>query len=308
MTPKTPIQVINDWPGSVDRGERKVPTKLVYNADGTLSSWGFMCADDDEPASGKIQREFFKIFIDKETLDAAQQQGLSRVPRDTAEARVFLTDYLRQVYAHIKESIELQLGRRSGWADLAVKFLFSVPTTWTSMSLINIFKGVVRDAGFGIEGRLHEAFVDLTEAEAASIATLKTSAISFNPGDLFLVVDAGGGTTDLALMKVTSTDPRAPRMSQAAAVRGIGIGSSLIDRAFVRLVKQRLLQHPDAQDKLPSDLATVMASGHHFKTIKHKFGEKVWMQDTFKMPMQGVSFDFNHKGLRVENGRMLFDK
>lgn len=45
-TPKTPIQVINDWPGSGDRGERKVPTTLIYNTDGSLASWGFMCDDE----------------------------------------------------------------------------------------------------------------------------------------------------------------------------------------------------------------------------------------------------------------------
>lgn len=311
MTPKTPIQVINDWPGSGDRGERKVPTKLVYNADGSLSSWGFMCSDDDEsPGSGKTRREFFKIFIEQATLDAAQHQGISSAPRDTAEARRFMTDYLQQIYSHVKETVEMQLGRRQsgGWREMAVTFLFSVPTTWTSMSLINIFKGVVRDAGFGMEGRLHSAFVDLTEAEAASVATLKTSAIKFNKGSLFLAVDAGGGTTDLALMRITSTDTAAPQMSQAAAVRGVGIGSTLIDRAFVRLVNQRLAANPGTQDSLPADLAMAMSRSHHFKTVKHKFGEKVHERKVFKIPIEGVAFDFDHPGLGVERGRMLFTK
>ncbi|KAH6871409.1 hypothetical protein B0T10DRAFT_260960 [Thelonectria olida] len=310
MTPKTPIQVINDWPGSGDRGERKVPTKLVYNADGSLSSWGFMCSDDDEPGSRKTRCELFKLFIDGDTLSAAHQQGLSSAPRDAAEAQRFLADYLRQIYNHIRESIEVQLGKRhtGGWKDMAVTFLFSVPTTWNNMAIINTFKGIVRDAGFGIGGPHHTVLVDLTEAEAAAVATLKTSAVSFNVGSLFLTVDAGGGTTDLALMRITSADTAFPQMSQVSAVRGIGIGSSLIDRAFVRLVTQRLAANPDAQDRLPADLAAVMARNHHFKTVKHKFGEKVYMQQTFKVQMEGVAYDFNHAGLRVEGGRMLFTK
>jgi hypothetical protein len=176
------------------------------------------------------------------------------------------------------------------------------------MAIINAFKGIVRDAGFGIQGPRHSVLVDLTEAEAAAVATLKTSAINFSVGSLFLTVDAGGGTTDLALMRITSTDAAFPQMSQVAAVRGIGIGSSLIDRAFVRLVTQRLAANPDAQDRLPADLAVVMARNHHFKTVKHKFGEKVYMQQTFKVQMEGVAYDFNHAGLRVEGGRMLFTK
>ncbi|VUC31020.1 unnamed protein product [Clonostachys rosea] len=311
MTPQRPIQVINDWPGSGDRGERKVPTTLVYNADGTLSTWGFACADDDDPIHGKTRREFFKIFLDEDTLEAAQQQGLSSVPRSTAEARGFLTDYLKQVYSHIKESIETQLGKRQqpgGWEPMSVSFLFSVPTTWTKMGVINTFKSIVRDAGYGTEGPRHVAQVDLTEAEAASIATLKTSAIEFQPGNLFLTVDAGGGTTDLALMRVTSGDSVFPQMSQVAAVQGIGIGSSLIDRAFVRLVSQRLAAYPEVQSSLPSDCPARMARSHHFKTVKHKFGEKVYMQQVFKIQMEGVSFDFSHPGAGIEAGRMLFTK
>uniref|UniRef100_A0A0B7KIY5 Hsp70 family chaperone n=1 Tax=Bionectria ochroleuca TaxID=29856 RepID=A0A0B7KIY5_BIOOC len=294
MTPQRPIQVINDWPGSGDRGERKVPTTLVYNADGTLSTWGFACADDDDP-----------------TPAGTQQQGLSSVPRSTAEARGFLTDYLKQVYSHIKESIETQLGRRQqagGWEPMSVSFLFSVPTTWTKMGVINTFKSIVRDAGYGTEGPRHVAQVDLTEAEAASIATLKTSAIEFQPGNLFLTVDAGGGTTDLALMRVTSGDSVFPQMSQVAAVQGIGIGSSLIDRAFVRLVSQRLAACPEVQSSLPGDCPARMARSHHFKTVKHKFGEKVYMQQVFKIQMEGVSFDFSHPGAGIEAGRMLFTK
>ncbi|KID83298.1 Hsp70 family chaperone [Metarhizium guizhouense ARSEF 977] len=310
-TPRTPIQVVNDWPGSGDRAERKVPTTIVYNADGTLSSWGFMCADDEgvdqEESSGKLRREFFKIFIDSANLAAAQ--SLSKAPKTIDEAEKFSTDYLRQVYAHIKETIEMQIGRRQvtgGWSDLMVVFLFSVPTTWTRMETINTFKGIIRNAGFGVEGPMHSALVDLTEAEAAAVATLKTSAINFNTGSLFLTVDAGGGTTDLCLMRVKSTDPKFPQMTQISAVNGVGIGSTLIDRAFVRLVDQRLNAWPEVRNQLPANFAVRMSKSHHFRTLKHKFGEKVYMQPLFKIPMDGVSHNFNHSGLGVENGRLVF--
>jgi hypothetical protein len=308
MTPRTPIQVINDWPGSGDRGERKVPTTLIYNVDGTLSSWGFMCDDDDETLPGKKRRDFFKIFIDEETLAAAQERGFSNLPKSTKEAQLFATDYLHQIYLHVKETIEMQIGKRhfGGWANMAVVFLFSVPTTWTRMEIINIFKGIIRDAGFGVEGPKHMAQIDLTEAEAAAVATLKTSAIAFNQGSLFLTVDAGGGTTDLALMRVTSSDINFPQMAQISAVKGVGIGSTLIDRAFVRLIIERLAGNPDIQRQLPSDLAVRLSKSHSFKILKHKFGEKVYMQPVFRIQMEGVSHNLSHAGLGVENGRMLF--
>ncbi|KAI1039838.1 hypothetical protein LB505_004693 [Fusarium chuoi] len=80
-----------------------------------------MCADDDHDTS-KTRRDFFKIFLDPETLDAAQHQGLSNVPQSTAQARQFVTDYLKQIYAHIKDSIEMRMGIKhvGGWDRMAV--------------------------------------------------------------------------------------------------------------------------------------------------------------------------------------------
>lgn len=313
MTPRTPIQIINDWPGSGDRGERKVPTTLIYNADGTISSWGFMCEDDDlgyPVQTGKTRREFFKIFLDENTLLSAQKHGLSNAPRSTAEAQQFVTDYLRKIYEHIKETIEMQIGRRYtgvGWDDMAVEFIFSVPTTWTSQDIINKFKMIVRDAGFAAEARRrHTAIVDLTEAEAAAVATVKNSAVEFRMGDMFLSVDAGGGTTDLALMQLVSTDPVFPQMSQITSVRGVGIGATLIDRAFMALVQARLGRVPQVQALLPPDYPATMARSHHFKIVKHKFGERAYTQQIYRIQMEGVSHEFSNSDIGVENGRMIF--
>ncbi|KAM0427272.1 hypothetical protein ACHAPT_007705 [Fusarium lateritium] len=301
-----PVQIVSDWPGSDDRGDRKVPTTLIYNADGSISSWGFMCADDDDTTPTKTRRDFFKIFLDPDMLAGAHQQGLSNAPRSVDEARQFVSDYLRKVYAHLKDSIEMRMGIKhvGGWKSMAVTFLFSVPTTWTSMAITNVFKGAIHDAGFGIEGPRHSALVDLTESEAAAVATLKTGTINLRTNNIFLTVDAGGGTTDLALMRVTSTDANFPQMAPVAAVSGVGVGSSLIDRAFARLVAQRLAANPDF--KLPADFAARMARSPGFKSVKHKFGERVYMQQVYRILMEGVGYDVSHAGLQVENGRMLF--
>ncbi|KAF5027453.1 hypothetical protein F66182_443 [Fusarium sp. NRRL 66182] len=291
--------IVNDWPGSDDRGDRKVPTTTVYSADGSISSWGFMCADDDNDP-GKTRRDFFKIFLDPDTLEAAQHQGLNNVPRSTAEARQFVADYLRRVYAHVKDSIEIRMGIKhtGGWGAMAVLFLFSAPTTWTSMAVINTFKGAIHDAGFGTESPRHSALVDLTESEAAAVATLKTGAVNLKANSVFMTVDAGGGTTDLALMRVSSADANFPQLSQVAAVSGVGVGSSLIDRAFARLVSQRMAANPDF--RLPADFAARMARSPGFKSVKHKFGEKVYMQQVYKIVMEGVGYDASLFKIRSE--------
>ncbi|KUI68783.1 hypothetical protein VM1G_04426 [Cytospora mali] len=306
---QSPIQVIYNWPGCSTRNEQKVHTCLVYGQDETKpSSWGFLCEDDEDP--GRTRREFFKIFLDKMNLLEAQIKGLQGAPESVAQAQQFVTDYLSEVYVHVKSTIEHQtgIGPYTGWKDLAVEFVFSVPTTWRSLEIINAFKAAIRDAGFGIEGPRHTSTVELTESEAAAVATIKSTTISFERDDIFLSVDAGGGTTDFALMQVVEANEPFPTLKQLTQVDGVGIGSTLIDRAFLELVEDRIFPFAELVDQLPPDGIERLARNEKFRTAKHKFGERVYSSPVYKLPMEGVGFNFYHEGAGIESGRFLLRK
>lgn len=305
---QSPIQVIHNWPGCSTRNEQKVHTCLVYGKDKTLSSWGFLCEDDDETDAQR--REFFKIFLDKMNLLEAQIKGLQGAPESVEQAQKFVADYLREVYTHVKSTIEHQtgIGPFTGWKDLAVEFVFSVPTTWRSFEVINTFKAAVKDAGFGTEGPSHTSTVELTESEAAAVATLKSTAINFEKDDIFLTVDAGGGTTDFALMQVMDAREPFPTLKQLTQVDGVGIGSTLIDRAFLELVEDRIFPFSDLAEQLPPDCIEKLVRSEKFKTTKHKFGEKVYNASVYRMPMEGMGFKFNHEGAGIESGRFKVTK
>ncbi|ORY68543.1 Hsp70 family chaperone [Pseudomassariella vexata] len=301
---QSPLQVLHNWPGGSSKNEQKVHTCLIYNPDGSLSSWGFLCEDDD--LTDKQRREFFKIFLDNQTLDAAHHQGISQAPGSVHEAQKLVGDYLRQVYLHVKSTVELHTGiGHVGWQNLAVEFVFSVPTTWRSQDTINNFKDTIRSAGFGVEGPRHTATVELTESEAAAVGTIKNSTVDFQTGDIFLSVDAGGGTTDFALMQVVEAREPFPLLAQINQVEGIGIGSTLIDQAFVSLVNSRLSQFPELVHQLPPDCAERLVRSERFRTTKHKFGERVYESSTYKLPLDGVPFNFTHAGARIELGRIV---
>lgn len=300
------MQVIYNWPGCSTRNEQKVHTCLIYGKNQKKpSSWGFLCEDSEEPDAQR--REFFKIFLDKMNLLEAQIKGLQGAPESIEQAQQFVTDYLHQVYVHVKSTIEHQtgVGPFTGWNDLAVEFIFSVPTTWRSLEVINIFKAAIKDAGFGTEGPKHTAAVELTESEAAAVATIKSTTISFEKDDIFLTVDAGGGTTDFALMQVVDAREPFPALKQLTQVDGVGIGSTLIDRAFLELVEDRIFPYSDLAEQLPPDCIENLVRSDKFKTTKHKFGEKVYSAATYKLPMEGMGFKFNHKGAGIESGRFL---
>ncbi|KAI6087243.1 hypothetical protein F4821DRAFT_236722 [Hypoxylon rubiginosum] len=309
---QSPIQIIHNWPGSSTKNEQKVHTCLIYNDDDSLSSWGYQCEDDDvgfSPSEKKQKREFFKIFLDRQTLVDAHRQGIHQAPESVAAAQTLVSDYLREIYAHVRATVELHTGiERVGWRELAVEFLFSVPTTWRSQEVVNAFKRCIADAGFGAEGARHTAAVDLTESEAAAVGTIKNSTVAFRAGDIFLSVDAGGGTTDFALMQVVEAREPFPRLSQINQVDGIGIGSTLIDRAFVSLINNRISQFPDLVERLPPDCAERLARSERFRTTKHKFGEGVYQSTCYKLPLDGVPFDLTHPGAQIQGGRIVLSR
>ncbi|KAI1078464.1 hypothetical protein F5B20DRAFT_230324 [Whalleya microplaca] len=111
---QSPIQVIHNWPGGSSKNEQKVHTCLVYNDNATLSSWGYLCEDDD--LLEKQKREFFKIFLDKQTLEDAHRQGIGQAPASILDAQRLVSDFLREVYSHIKSTVELHTGiSHIGW-------------------------------------------------------------------------------------------------------------------------------------------------------------------------------------------------
>lgn len=237
----------------------------------------------------------------------AQIKGLEGAPESVIQAQRLVTDYLRQVYAHVKSTIEHQtgIGPFTGWKDWAVEFIFSVPTTWRSLEVVNTFKAAIKEAGFGTEGPHHTSTVELTESEAAAVATIKSTAIVFEKDDIFLTVDAGGGTTDFALMQVVEAREPFPTLKQLTQVDGVGIGSMLIDRAFLDLVEDRIFPYKDLADQLPPDCIEKLVRSDKFRTTKHKFGENIYNTPVYRLPMEGLGFKFKHEGARIDSGRFL---
>ena len=116
--------------------------------------------------------------------------------------------------------------------------------------------------------------------------------------------------SSLGLLEIIDGNRERPALKQVAAVKGIGIGSTMIDRAFEILIQRRLDEHEDP--RIPDDLAYRIARGSSFLSIKHNFGTKAATQAVYKLPLDrlglGITSDFSHPGLRIEGGKMQFTK
>jgi hypothetical protein len=215
--------MIQCWPGGPANGlADKVDTVLAYDKrSGHLATWGFT-ADANNP-DFRIE-ENFKQFLDPEYRD--------RHPKAPSleNARQWYVDYLASIYQSISRYFGDTIPR---WNAMRVEFVFSVPTTWKDPGMIEIMRQLIRVAGFG-QNPQHRNEISLTDAEAAGVRAAKGL---YEKGTVFLMCDAGGGTTDINTLKVTSTEIGHIELEPLSYVEGVAIGSILIDSHVQNFLK-----------------------------------------------------------------------
>ena len=288
-----------------------MPTVVVYPTDSEdPSSWGFLSETVVETAAeNKEYKEWFKTCLDPEKLRQKQLEDPEGAPESLQEVEKWYGDYLRKMYEYLAFKLG---GELSGvdWKAARLEFIFSVPTTWAPVPTVENFKRIAKDAGFGSHAK-HTLTVGLTEAEAAAVHVSTEAPGIFREGDVLLVCDAGGGTTDLSVLRVTGTINQAINLQQMDVVFGATIGSAAIDYEFERLVMQRLsLGH--STNPLPVDPADAgweMMKSRDFQAIKCEYGAP---DDTplFSIVIPRVPHTYNNSDpeVRIRNGEMTFDR
>lgn len=285
----------------------KVPTVVCYR-NGIFSSWGFETRQEDFSDPEVDVAEWFKVYLDRKEYRDADNDSWPRSHEDVKRA---YRDFLQQLYMCIKQELQSAVLRGKSWEDASVEFIFSVPTTWTAIGLTNAFESLIRRSGFGSEGRGHKVVIGLTEAEAAAVHTFATEKATYSDGDIVLVVDAGGGTTDLALLKAHRQGSGQLALKALDSVRGLELGSVEIDVAFEDLVLDRLQSvayelglSPQACEKAARKMAR-----ESFRPHKENFGSDMsdrQMNKRIDIPGVSDSVSIPHAGIR--SGGMMITK
>lgn len=243
------IGQVQRWPGAGHRNDNKVPTRLVYpNGTDRPSCWGFD-AEDYEQDDNVVIQEWFKTLLDPRAIEKHNKDNPDDT-RDLEQVQHWVRDFLTRLYDCIEVFLTGKLPDFE-WTTAKIEFLFSMPTTWSPV-VVESFRGIIGQAGFG--GSLnahHTVTMSLTEAEAAAVYTSTDAPNLFKSGEVILVCDAGGGTTDLSALQVTETMVESlslKQLKQVDVVYGANVGSAGIDAEFMKLVRQRLV----AADKIES--------------------------------------------------------
>jgi hypothetical protein len=310
---------VQKWPGRYQANENKVPTVLVYPSPTPLptpaspyypspSSWGFLSETiSEQTATDKDYKEWFKTSLDPDKLRLKQIRDPDDAARNMQEVERWYEDYLSRMY----EYLALKLGdelKYKNWATARLEFHFSVPTTWPVNPTVENFKRIVRLAGFGCHAT-HSVIIGLTEAEAAAVHVSTEAPKIFNTSDILLVCDAGGGTTDLSVLRVTNSANQAITLQQLDVVFGDTIGSAAIDYEFEKLVTHRLAM-TNATQPLAMEVeeaAWAMMKSRDFQAVKCGYGSP---DDTpvfsIAIPQTPQTYHNQAPDINIRRGEMIF--
>jgi hypothetical protein len=298
----------------MNANENKVPTILSYSrSTKQLSKWGFEAESplerqnpDREPV------DWFKVLLDESYYNKikALESGNGSIPDTMDEVESYFFDYLNALYKHIESRLASELPVGKSWKDTRIEFVFSVPTTWQPHPTVEKFRSIASRSGYGHEEN-HSLAIGLTEAEAAAVHTSVEAPGLFTTGDVLLVCDIGGGTTDLSILKVKSkSDAGSLQLSQMDVVQGRTIGSAKIDEAFEKLAMQRLTvanASRPIQGAVLGDVAWRMMKSREFQNAKCDFGSP---DDTpiFVVPTPGIDGSYESEVAQLFHGGMQFAK
>ncbi|KAI0437600.1 hypothetical protein F4803DRAFT_538014 [Xylaria telfairii] len=222
------LRLITDWrnPRARNANEEKVPSKISY-LDGKVNKWGYEV--DVKQESFK----WIKLLLEPEKkhsqtiAEVKHSNGLLTRLGMTADQVV--RDYLKELWSYTREDIRKRMDEDDWESIYHRRVILTVPAIWSHQAKDRTLRAA-KEAG--LPNDIHI----VTEPEAAALATLKNKAAenTLQPGDAFIVCDAGGGTVDLISYKVRSTKPL--QLEECAIGDGGLCGSVFLDMALERYI------------------------------------------------------------------------
>ncbi|KAH7336643.1 hypothetical protein BKA65DRAFT_37690 [Rhexocercosporidium sp. MPI-PUGE-AT-0058] len=237
------IQCIDDWPGtSRNSSSQKVPSEVAYSEN--RFDWG----NKIQPRNR--QREAWtKLLLDEtqrenqlalmQELEMEQNGGNGgrspcEVPKEPVD---IVSDFLTGVRKHVETTLKIRYA--SMLQSLCREVVITVPAVWSDKAKNLTYKAVC-NAGFNAE---NTKISMITEPEAAAIYALRDLKdgpfTTIQPGDHFVVCDAGGGTVDIITYRVESTKD-AFIIKEAVVGTGDKCGAIFIDREFKSWLQRKL--------------------------------------------------------------------
>ncbi|EKG18078.1 hypothetical protein MPH_04768 [Macrophomina phaseolina MS6] len=289
---------IQTWPGkmSTELANKNKTAVAFQQQTGSCFAWGFQCEElqDNGHHTRDVRiEEFFKLHLDPDYVDTHESAPNPR------EAQSWFCNYMCFLYTFVQGYFTERFPR---WNHNTVEFLFSIPTTWKNPAMVAQIEKILRSAGFGMAAN-QKIKISLTEAEAAAVYVANQH---YNRDDVILVCDAGGGTTDVNILKVASIGTRT-ELTPLCHVDGIAIGSALIDWRMSLNIEERLELVKYLLGSTPHELAEQMIRGR-FETFKCDFGSPASDMEEYPLPIPGMRPGYDFPGSRIRNSSIILNR
>ncbi|KAK4225797.1 hypothetical protein QBC38DRAFT_251921 [Podospora fimiseda] len=304
------IKVIQKWPTTE---AAKAPSQISYSLTPKgYEQWGYNIDDNSLVLKRtKIQLEEVRDRVEElrtlgELLNRLRLLKLTReevrkngVPKHLAkEPEDIVKDYLDKIAEMTVKDISENIGRKV-LENISIDLTVTHPAIWSDRALNSTYRAVRAAFNSDRFPQLNNiSFVP--EPVACAHYTLREAwqndQVEFNRNDCFIVVDAGGGTVDLASYKVLSIDhsKKQIKLEQVGIPLGDTCGATCVDKSFEVWAKDKL--GPEDWERLMSEGVHDAATGGHsivrpnlrrlqdrFTPIKHQFDGK---ENTFAWPIQ----------------------
>ncbi|KAI7896855.1 uncharacterized protein EV154DRAFT_491018 [Mucor mucedo] len=219
------VSNIDKWPGITAYSQ--TPTRSAY-LNGKLSKWG---------GFGTVSKATKTISLFKLHLDETKTHPNSILPYGL-ELEQVISDYLRSIYEHTCTLLKGRFGKTLDTSKL--RFCLTVPAVWTEKAK-NIMRDAVIRAGIISKEDPQDRLLLVGEPEAAALYC-ETFLDEYNlkPGQNFLICDAGGGTVDLVVYRISVDKNGKNSLMEEVAGDGAICGSTALDANFRRFVSENM--------------------------------------------------------------------
>ncbi|KNE67986.1 hypothetical protein AMAG_13163 [Allomyces macrogynus ATCC 38327] len=231
------VKYKSSWPGST-ASYPKTRTALLYHNSGRIIAWGNeactryleMCSADQ---ANHIFIDKFKLLLD--TTNKIPNTGMERLKARFNKTPVdVISDYLREMAGTIREFIE-EPNPNEKWNPNHTRWCLTVPAMWSDVAKLKM-----RDAMFkaGLIQTLNSDRLEFCSEPMAGLIheTITVDSMStIHKDDPVLIVDLGGGTVDLTVMRMCDNG-----FQELVEGSGATCGSTLLDTAFIAMFKEAI--------------------------------------------------------------------
>lgn len=246
------------WPGQeASIHEEKVPSALLYDAEGNLLACGAEAASRDKvmeaEENGWYYVEHFKMHLHPAEVLKTNNLRLKGLPGNLTLFTVYV-DFIKYILAHTRQHLKDYIGV-DPWIQFGrqAQIVLTHPNRWgveqqKFLQRVAIAAGLITQSGLS---RL--AFVEEGEASASyCLSTNPTLAARLPVDAKFVICDAGGSTADISAYKVRRTENGIVYIKELEVPRCLDAGGVRVDANFTEFLESRLLQaHEEADDDIP---------------------------------------------------------